>query len=122
MRGTWVSYFQDVDGIIFVIDSSDYGSLGAAKSELVKTLQLSELEGVPILIYANKQDVRGTRTAAQISESMNLGSLKNHSWHIQASCATSGIGLREGLDWLGSRIKERQSVSSAIRSIFYLGG
>ncbi|CRK95892.1 CLUMA_CG009338, isoform A [Clunio marinus] len=31
--------------------------------------------------------------------------LKNRSWYIQATCATSGDGLYEGLDWLSNQLK-----------------
>jgi len=121
MRTTWTSYFEDVDGLIFVVDSSDFASLEVARSEFEKTIQLPELTGAPFLVLANKQDVRGSRTAAQITECLNLCSIRNRSWHIQPSCACSGVGLTEGLDWLASRIKERQSLSNAMKSIFNLG-
>lgn len=120
MRGTWSSYYQDVDGLIYVIDSSDLASLESARVEFAKTVRQSGLTDVPILVFANKQDVRGSRTAAQISESLNLCSIRNQSWHIQASCACSGLGLSEGLDWLSSKIKDRQSLSSALKSALNL--
>jgi hypothetical protein len=33
--------------------------------------------------------------------------LRNRNWYIQATCATSGDGLYEGLDWLSNQLKNR---------------
>lgn len=44
-------------------------------------------------------------TAAEITEKMNLGTLRDRQWYIQATCATNGDGLYEGLDWLSNRLK-----------------
>jgi len=32
---------------------------------------------------------------------------KGRHWYIQPSCATTGDGLVEGLDWLSSKLKEQ---------------
>lgn len=42
-----------------------------------------------LLVFANKQDVKGTMTAAQISESLKLTSLKDRQWHIQVMLVVS---------------------------------
>ena len=121
MRSAWTSYFDDVEGVIFVVDSSDIMSLIPSKVELFKTLSFPDLNGVPVLVYANKQDVRGSRTAAQLSEDLNLLSIRGHSWHIQACSAKTGDGLTEGLDWLGMKVQERQSLGTVVRSMFNVG-
>jgi hypothetical protein len=33
--------------------------------------------------------------------------MTNRAWHIQGTCATTGDGLYEGLDWLGQQINKR---------------
>lgn len=45
-----------------------------------------------MLIFANKQDVKGSMSAAEISQHLNLTSIKDHGWHIQACCALTGEG------------------------------
>ena len=42
-------------------------------------------------------------TAAEIQEKMGLSSLRDRNWYIQPTCATSGAGLYEGLEWLRSQ-------------------
>lgn len=38
-------------------------------------------------------------TAAEVSEGLGLGSLKNRQWHICKTSAVKGEGLQGGLDW-----------------------
>ena len=46
--------------------------------------------------------------AAEVTDKLVLHSLRNRQWYIQATCATSGDGLYEGLDWLSTQLKNRK--------------
>lgn len=41
---------------------------------------------------ANKQDMKGSMTAAEISQCLTLDSITTHTWHVQACCALTGEG------------------------------
>lgn len=56
---------------------------------------LQDLRKAGLLIFANKQDVKGCMTVAEISQSLQLTSVKDHQWHIQACCALTGEGWEE---------------------------
>jgi len=43
-------------------------------------------------VFANKQDVKGRMSAAEISQELKLTSVKDHTWQIQACCALTGEG------------------------------
>jgi len=60
---------------VFVIDSSDKDRLEIAKQELFLVLQEEELKNIPVLILANKQDVEGCLTDAQVKYYMTKRSL-----------------------------------------------
>ena len=45
-----------------------------------------------LLVYANKQDLHGAMTSAEITEALNLHSIKDHEWQIQPCCALTGEG------------------------------
>lgn len=51
------------------------------------------------------QDLPNALAVNDISEKLGLTGLRNRQWYIQATCATSGDGLYEGLDWLSSTLK-----------------
>lgn len=53
---------------------------------------LQDLRKAGLLIFANKQDVKGCMSVAEISQSLQLTSVKDHQWHIQACCALTGEG------------------------------
>lgn len=86
--------------IIYVIDSSDAARLPTSRSELLTMLSEDELKSVPVLVFANKQDVEGALSPGEISDKLGLaGQEKGREWSVRGSCATKGEGLEEGLDW-----------------------
>jgi ADP-ribosylation factor-like protein 5B len=88
------------------VDSTDRERLHIIKDELIKILAHEDLQKSSLLVFANKQDVKNSMTAAEISQKLNLTSIKDHGWHIQACCALTGEGLYQGLEWIVSNIKK----------------
>eukprot|EP00040_Diaphanoeca_grandis_P038234 m.256084 g.256084 ORF g.256084 m.256084 type:complete len:183 (+) comp34048_c0_seq1:66-614(+) len=105
IRPLWRHYFQNTQGLIFVVDSNDRERVSEAKEELARMLAEDELREAILLVFANKQDLPQAMTAAEITDKLNLHSLRNRNWYIQATCATNGEGLYEGLDWLSTALK-----------------
>ena len=76
------------------------------QDELSKVASSDDLKGAVLLVFANKQDLKDSMTAAELSSSLNLHSIKNHDWHIQACSAKKGEGLKEGFDWIVDKIRK----------------
>ena len=173
IRPLWRHYFQNTEGLIFVVDSNDRERISEAQDELMKMLNEDELRDAVLLVFANKQDLPNAMNAAELTEKLGLNSLRGkkvlilnvftlhrycsfptdfslHSsarrslrshlviyprdigntsrtnmvrsvyhgmsnsllksvffsfqWYIQATCATQGQGLYEGLDWLSNEL------------------
>merc|ERR1712216_667571 len=102
IRPLWRHYFQNTQGVIFVVDSSDRDRVGEARDELHRMLNEDEL-----LVFANKQDLPNAMNAAEITDKLGLHSLRQRNWYIQSTCATTGDGLYEGLDWLSSSLAKQ---------------
>uniref|UniRef100_A0A4W6CPJ3 ADP-ribosylation factor-like 4aa n=1 Tax=Lates calcarifer TaxID=8187 RepID=A0A4W6CPJ3_LATCA len=68
LRPLWKSYTRCTDGIIFVVDSVDAERMEEAKTELHKIAKTSENQGVPLLVVANKQDLRHSLGLAEIEK------------------------------------------------------
>jgi len=100
IRPLWKHYTQNSDVIIYVVDSNDNLRFEEALKEL--QTMLNELPTAPLLVYANKQDLPNAKSVAEITDKLQLHSLRDRKWYIQATCATTGDGLYEGLDWLSS--------------------
>ncbi|WP_395241622.1 ADP-ribosylation factor-like protein, partial [Salmonella sp. s51933] len=107
IRPLWRHYFQNTQGLIFVVDSNDRERAGEAREELMRMLGEDELRDAALLVFANKQDLPNAMNAAEITDKIALHSLRNRNWYIQATCATSGDGLYEGLDWLSNQLKKQ---------------
>eukprot|EP00033_Pygsuia_biforma_P000855 GCRY01000993.1.p1 GENE.GCRY01000993.1~~GCRY01000993.1.p1 ORF type:complete len:180 (+),score=9.67 GCRY01000993.1:290-829(+) len=103
LRPSWSTYYTDTQALILVIDSSEPETLPLAKKELEKILINDDLKDSALLIFANKQDVKGALSAEAISNQLNLHAIKGFDWHIQGCCALNGQGLYEGLDWIVDR-------------------
>uniref|UniRef100_A0A8V0ZQU2 ARF GTPase 3 n=1 Tax=Gallus gallus TaxID=9031 RepID=A0A8V0ZQU2_CHICK len=151
IRPLWRHYFQNTQGLIFVVDSNDRERVNEAREELMRMLAEDELRDAVLLVFANKQppshhppshhppsptpphpahpiltplptphrhspqpplippqDLPNAMNAAEITDKLGLHSLRHRNWYIQATCATSGDGLYEGLDWLANQLKNKK--------------
>ena len=104
IRPLWRHYFQNTQGLIFVVDSNDRERVTEAHDELQKMLAEDELRDAVLLVFANKQDLPQAMSVAEITDKLGLHNIRNRKWYMQATCATSGDGLYEGLDWLSNNL------------------
>ncbi|GFO37895.1 ADP-ribosylation factor 1-like [Plakobranchus ocellatus] len=105
-RHLWRQYYQNVKGLIFVVDSNDTEKISENKEELSRMLNEDKLNNASVLVLANKQDLPNAMNAPGITNELGLHHIRNRQWFIQATCATSGDGLYEGLDWLSKTLKK----------------
>eukprot|EP00795_Rhopilema_esculentum_P014758 gene14758-5865_t len=108
IRPLWRHYYQNTQGLIFVVDSNDRERVAEARDELNRMLSEDELRDAVLLVFANKQDLPNAMAAAEITDKLALHNLRSREWYIQATCATNGDGLYEGLDWLSKQLKNRK--------------
>ncbi|XP_008313646.1 ADP-ribosylation factor 4 [Cynoglossus semilaevis] len=107
IRPLWRHYFQNTQGLIFVVDSNDKERAAESADELAKMLQEDELKDALLLVFANKQDLPNAMSVSEITDKLGLQGMRNREWYVQATCATQGTGLYEGLDWLSNRLSQR---------------
>ncbi len=115
IRKYWENYYDNVDGLIFVVDSSDDIRVSECNIELkllisvtfIFIFQESKLAKVPILIFANKQDLAGALSPEEIMESMELSDIQDRAWVIHSCSAIKGDGVQEGLKWLMENISKK---------------
>ena len=107
IRVLWRHYYQNTDGLIFVVDSNDRERIDEAAEELKKMLGEEELKDCVVLVMANKQDLIGAISPNEVTRKLGLESLKR-TWLVQGTSATTGQGLKEGLDWMASQLLKRK--------------
>ena len=108
IRVLWKHYYQNTDGLIFVVDSNDRERIEDSAEELQKMLAEEELKDCAILVMANKQDLNGALPPGEVTEQLGMGKLKGRTWLVQGTCAITGQGLKEGLDWMASVLLNRK--------------
>ena len=108
IRVLWKHYYQNTDGLIFVVDSNDRDRIEDAGKELKKLLEAEELKDCPVLVYANKEDLNGALAPGEVTEKLGMGQLKGRTWLVQGASATTGQGLKEGLDWMASALLKKK--------------
>ncbi|KAJ5425335.1 hypothetical protein N7465_000405 [Penicillium sp. CMV-2018d] len=94
LRPAWGVYLAKTTAIIFVVDSADITQLDHAANELKLLLDfedLRELRDVPLLVFANKQDLEGAKSPVEISEALNLGELGHRRWNIAPCSVIDGV-------------------------------
>ena len=69
-------------------------SLTLVLQELYELLDDEKLLGVPVLIYANKQDLHNASPASEVAEGLNLPSIRDRIWQIQPCSAAAGEGVK----------------------------
>ena len=109
IRPLWRHYYQNTQGLIFVVDSNDADRVDAARDEMHRMLNEDELRDAVLLVFANKQDLPNAMSAAEMTDKLGLHGIRPsyRQWYIQACCATTGDGLYEGLDWLSATLSKR---------------
>jgi ADP-ribosylation factor protein 1 len=105
IRQLWKYYYQNSNGLMFVVDSSDPSRIQEAREELHGILNDDSMRGVPVTIMANKADLPNAMSASSVVQGLALDKLSNK-WFIQRTCATSGEGLYEAMEQMGTMVKE----------------
>eukprot|EP00163_Fabomonas_tropica_P032925 TRINITY_DN8452_c0_g2_i4.p3 TRINITY_DN8452_c0_g2~~TRINITY_DN8452_c0_g2_i4.p3 ORF type:complete len:180 (+),score=60.29 TRINITY_DN8452_c0_g2_i4:228-767(+) len=100
IRPYWRNYYDNTDALLYVIDSADRARLEETGQELNLLLQEEKLAGVPLMVLANKQDLLNALPAKEIAEGLNLLSIRDRKWQIQACSAKTGDGLNKGMEWM----------------------
>ena len=107
IRSYWRNYFEETDGVIWVVDSSDKLRLNDCKDELHNLLKQEKLAGATLLVFCNKQDINGALNVEEIKNILELDTITTRHWIIMPCCGLNGNGLENGLEWLMDDISSR---------------
>jgi len=76
------------------VDSADRKRVDETGFELNELLSDDKLAGVPVLVYANKQDLALAAQASDIAQELNLHLIRDRPWQIQACSGIRGEGIK----------------------------
>lgn len=107
IRPYWKNYYGSTDAIIYVIDSADRRRMEETGVELQQLLEEEKLSGVPLLIFANKQDLLNALSPVEVTAGLNLHSIRDRQWQIMGCSAKNGDGLKEGIEFIISELNDK---------------
>ncbi|KEP55694.1 putative GTP-binding ADP-ribosylation factor-like protein Arl2 [Rhizoctonia solani 123E] len=107
LRPYWRNYFEQTDVLVWVVDSGDRLRMDDCREELHALLQEQRLAGATLLVFANKQDITGSMSDAEIKEALDLPAIRSHHWKIQPCSAVTGENVQAGLEWAVSDVAQR---------------
>ncbi|MEE6501188.1 hypothetical protein FKM82_004091 [Ascaphus truei] len=106
MRTFWCYYFENTDGLVYVVDSTNKQRLEESKKEFEFILQNELIKNVPVVVLANKQDLPGALNAEEITRKFNMKKYCcDRDWYVQPCSALSGQGLADGLSKVTEFVK-----------------
>uniref|UniRef100_A0A0C9S7E6 TSA: Wollemia nobilis Ref_Wollemi_Transcript_8817_886 transcribed RNA sequence n=1 Tax=Wollemia nobilis TaxID=56998 RepID=A0A0C9S7E6_9CONI len=114
LRTIWEKYYEEAHAVIYVVDAACQSRFEDSKSALEKILRHGDLQGAPILIYANKQDLSGALSAEDLARYLDLKELDERPYMFQAISAYDGLGIKDGINWLVDAM-ERSKRTEALR-------
>ena len=91
--------------MVYVIDSADRKRIEETGLELADLLEEDKLSGVPVIVLANKQDLVTALSPDEVADGLNLYSIRDRPWQIQACSAKTGEGLQDGMEWLVKQVR-----------------
>ncbi|XP_071089777.1 uncharacterized protein [Haliotis cracherodii] len=106
IRPLYHYYYTGTGAVLFVVDSNDRERVEHARDELERLLEEKEFKNAVFLVLANKQDLPGAMTVPEVAKAMKFKQiLKTHRATIMGSCAVTGEGLNEAMNWLSREIE-----------------
>ncbi|KAF7994397.1 hypothetical protein HCN44_003869 [Aphidius gifuensis] len=111
IRAIWKNYYNDIHGVIYVVDASDMSRLDENKNIFGELISNENIAGKPILLLANKQDIPGAIDELDVVESLDVEKVANamrcptrveicSCIFTQDKAKSSTSGIKNGYNWL----------------------
>jgi len=108
IRPLWRHYYNNTDGLIFVVDSNDVDRADDARLELTRMMNEEEMRNAVLLVFANKQDLPNAMSTEMMQDKLALDQMRGRTWYVQPAVGTTGDGLYEGLEWLSAALSKKR--------------
>ena len=92
IRPLWRHYYTGTQGLIFVVDCADKERIDEARRELHKIIGDREMKDAIILVFANKQDLRGGMPMRREREGEGGGIKEGEEGVVYIKGLAGGIG------------------------------
>nr|VZI44754.1 unnamed protein product [Spirometra erinaceieuropaei] len=120
VRSLWRQYLDGVSGLVFVVDSADHERMQEAKEALHAVVRDPNLQGVPVLVAANKQDLRDALPVSAVVERLNTQALATprNACVVLPTSAVTGEGVPTLFIRLAELVRAQSKRNQPALSIF----
>lgn len=91
-----------------MVDAADLDAIDVAKQELHDLVSKPSLEGIPLLVLGNKNDLVDALTSQQLIEKMDLTSITGREVSCYSISAKNANNIDKTLEWLIKHGKKQQ--------------
>eukprot|EP01061_Rhynchopus_euleeides_P017706 TRINITY_DN2936_c0_g1_i1.p1 TRINITY_DN2936_c0_g1~~TRINITY_DN2936_c0_g1_i1.p1 ORF type:complete len:197 (+),score=42.05 TRINITY_DN2936_c0_g1_i1:55-591(+) len=85
-RKLYEVFYSEADALICVVDSNDEERIGEVRSGLQEMLADDALRDIPLLVFANKQDLPNALSPEELTDKLGLRSVARD-WYVQPACS-----------------------------------
>ncbi|KAL3867798.1 hypothetical protein ACJMK2_040821 [Sinanodonta woodiana] len=107
LQSLWDKYYAESHAVIYIVDSSDRDRMDESKEAFDKMIISEALEGVPLLLLANKQDVQDCMCVADVKKIFNDSRemMGKRDCRVNGVSALKGDNIDDGIIWLVDSIQ-----------------
>eukprot|EP00052_Salpingoeca_macrocollata_P030713 m.320694 g.320694 ORF g.320694 m.320694 type:complete len:185 (-) comp24348_c0_seq1:81-635(-) len=106
-RSMWERYCRGVNAIVYMVDAADPSKMDAAKQELHALLEKPALQGIPVLVLGNKNDLPNALGVEQLIEALNLKAIGSREVCCYSISCKSQVNIDITLQWLIKHSKKQ---------------
>lgn len=106
-RSMWERYCRGVNAIVYMVDAADQSRMEPAKQELHALLEKPALQGIPVLVLGNKNDLPNALGVEQLIEVLNLKAIANREVCCYSVSCKSQVNIDITLQWLIKHSKKQ---------------
>ncbi|MCL4129335.1 UNVERIFIED_CONTAM: hypothetical protein GTU68_010044 [Idotea baltica] len=112
LQPLWEKYYAESHAIIYVVDSADRERMSDSKEVFDRMIASGNLQGVPLLVLANKQDIPDCMGVREVKPVFNQAAelIGRRDCMVMPVSALTGAGVDEGIDWLVECIKRNSEI------------
>lgn len=122
IRTYWRNYFSSTDALVWVIDSTDRRRIDICRKALCEVLHAERLQGCPVMILCNKQDIQSALSVDEISAAITLDALcSKRKWAVFPCSAMNREGIDDAFSWLlsellvnGGNVRDDDNLETAV--------
>ena len=93
-------YYKDTQSLIFVVDSNDSSRLDFAADELHRMCKKDTIDGIPLLVVCNKQDLPNALSLTELTERLQLRDINERRMSVVGVSASTEEGTDNALQQL----------------------